>query len=387
LAKKLGWWESAVDFNEEPFYLGPYDAIATFGPPKSEAAPSFMLGSEFRSDLREDGRVKVVTVRHECEFVSSGGRPVFRRVDVHLVEDGVRLGIEMMGGHLLYSVGAGRSQKEWETPFDPEAVDNFPLLVLLNSAAFLSALPKSSELNRARALLGMIGSPLAVEGGERLPYASAPIRARPERTYDPVDDSPRPQGEHVPMVLARVHDGPEWDGIRRPLESFAKAAGLFDRLIIKRLGRNLGDPFQVLVRLGGARRNLIDVGYGVSQALPLIVELFRDRRKRTYLIQQPEVHLHPRAQAELGSLLATVACTQPKQLLVETHSDYLVDRVRMDVSDKRVPHDKVLILYFERTKQDVEIHPIEIDERGNLRQVPPGYRSFFLEEEERFLGF
>ena len=51
------------------------------------------------------------------------------------------------------------------------------------------------------------------------------------------------------------------------------------------------------------------------------------------LMQQPEVHLHPRAQAQLGSFLGYLAIKQKKQFLVETHSDYLVDRVRIDVRD------------------------------------------------------
>lgn len=106
------------------------------------------------------------------------------------------------------------------------------------------------------------------------------------------------------------------------------------------------------------------------------------------LIQQPEVHLHPRAQAALGSLLVHVAKGQKKRFLVETHSDYLVDRVRMEVRENEdlTPAD-VQILYFQREDDGrVEIYPLELDEQGNIVNAPPGYREFFLREEERFLG-
>jgi predicted ATPase len=100
------------------------------------------------------------------------------------------------------------------------------------------------------------------------------------------------------------------------------------------------------------------------------------------------VHLHPKAQAQIGSLLGFLAIKQKKQFLVETHSDYLVDRVRMDIREGKhglKPKD-VCILYFERKGAKVVVHPMELDECGNLFGAPSGYRRFFLEEEKRFIG-
>jgi predicted ATPase len=162
---------------------------------------------------------------------------------------------------------------------------------------------------------------------------------------------------------------------------------LFSSVEIRRVGRKESDPFQVQVNVSGQAFNLVDVGYGVSQVLPIIVDVLRGPVRSTFLLQQPEVHLHPRAQAALGSFLASLVSLQKKRLVVETHSDYLVDRVRMDVRDGRVlKPEQVLILYFERHPGHVEIQPIELDEHGNLREVPEGYRSFFLEEDRRLLG-
>lgn len=153
------------------------------------------------------------------------------------------------------------------------------------------------------------------------------------------------------------------------------------------MGKGVGDPFQVRISFSGSAFNLVDVGYGVSQILPIIVDILRSEGERLFLLQQPEVHLHPRAQAELGSFLATLATTTGKRFVVETHSDYLVDRIRMDIRDGRnIKPEDVMILYFERQNGKVKVHPIEIDENGNLESVPKGYRSFFLEEERRFLG-
>ena len=106
-----------------------------------------------------------------------------------------------------------------------------------------------------------------------------------------------------------------------------------------------------------------------------------------FLLQQPEVHLHPQAQAALGTLFCEVAAGG-RQLVVETHSDYIIDRVRMDVRDGTTglkPED-VSILYFEPGDLDVKIHSIRLDEMGNVLDAPQGYRQFFAEELRRSIG-
>jgi predicted ATPase len=154
------------------------------------------------------------------------------------------------------------------------------------------------------------------------------------------------------------------------------------------LGSSESDPFQIRLHIGGTTVNLIDVGYGVSQVLPIVVDSLRSKQGGTFLLQQPEVHLHPKAQAELGSFLGILAKQQDKRFVIETHSDYLVDRIRMDIRDKKngLRPEDVSLLYFERRNGEAQIHRLELDEQGNIVNAPPGYRSFFLEEERRFLG-
>ena len=139
--------------------------------------------------------------------------------------------------------------------------------------------------------------------------------------------------------------------------------------------------------LKGPGRNLIDVGYGVSQVLPVVTELLREDAPSLFLLQQPEVHLHPSAQAALGSLFCQVA-RQYRQLVVETHSDHLMDRVRIEVRDgtSGLKPEDVSILFFEREGLDVRIHSLRIDKEGNILDAPDSYRRFFLEETQRSLG-
>lgn len=231
-------------------------------------------------------------------------------------------------------------------------------------------------------------------------FATAPVRSQPLRTYDPGMQWADPVGENVPTYLASIYhrDPTEWQVLKSRLEDFGRASGLFDEISIKSFGKSEGAPFQLQVRKFSSKgrkgpwRNLIDVGYGVSQSLPLLKELmlaklFEYEAKCAFLLQQPEVHLHPRAQAALGSLFCQLAGAG-NQIIVETHSDYLIDRVRMDVRDKTTglrPED-VSILYFEPGDLDVKIHSLRLDKMGNVLDAPPSYGQFFMEETRRSIG-
>jgi hypothetical protein len=244
--------------------------------------------------------------------------------------------------------------------------------------------PRPEELN----LLNSIGARFRGSLGGR-PFAFAPIRTRPRRTYDPLKEEPTPEGSHVPMILARLFssDPTEWQQLRESLVTFGKASGLFSDVDVRRMGRKPSDPFQIAVKVLRPAFNIVDVGYGVSQVLPIVVDTLRERRGSTFLLQQPEVHLHPKAQAELGSFLGRLAVQQKKRFIIETHSDYLLDRVRMDVRDgKSLKPSDVSILYFERKQSEVEIHSMSLDMYGNIINPPACYRQFFLQEDRRLLG-
>ena len=228
------------------------------------------------------------------------------------------------------------------------------------------------------------------------PFASAPIRSRPRRTYDPVRVIQDPEGEYIPSYLASLsrRRSTEWHKVKSALEAFGRGSGLFEEISVRSFGDTDGDPFQIMVRLPGDSsqlhlRNLMDVGYGVSQSLPVLTELLSDSAPSTYLLQQPEVHLHPTAQAALGSLFCNIAA-KGTQMLVETHSDYLLDRVRMDVRDGKdgqtLKPEDVSILYFERSGASVRIYPIWLDENGNVRDAPDSYGEFFMSESRRSIG-
>jgi predicted ATPase len=131
--------------------------------------------------------------------------------------------------------------------------------------------------------------------------------------------------------------------------------------------------------------NLTDVGYGVSQSLPIIVQSILRSGSDFLLLQQPEVHLHPRAQAALGSFFVRQVAKNNRRFVIETHSDYLLDRVRQEIASGFLMPHQVSILFFDKPGLETTIHHLSLDENGNILDAPPFYRRFFLEEEMNLL--
>ena len=228
----------------------------------------------------------------------------------------------------------------------------------------------------------------------------APLRSKPKRTYDPVRETASPEGEHTPMLMMRLDrtDKHHWDSLHDDLVAFGRDSGLFSDIKVKRHGKQMNDPFQLQVKVrSGPHVNIMDVGYGISQSLPILVDIMADepargRRRRsadgrTFLLQQPEVHLHPRGQAQLANLFIEAYRKRGNRFLIETHSDHIVDRVRISVRQGLLEPEDVSILYFEPNGRAAKIHSMSLDGDGNLQDAPPGYRDFFLRETDRLLGF
>ncbi len=372
------------DFNEDPFRFGSYAQIANDG---QGEANSFMIGQQL-TPTQSDGPDEAICV--EVRFHSSGAQPVIASLSASRGE--YEIVYELEGdAHLSFRVAEAVVMRQaLGTSFGGA----LPLPLLLAGGIQRLFIQGRSGSNEEQPLdadhekrLDEMVADLARFTGPR-PYAFAPIRTSPQRTHDPRTEVPSPEGRHIPMMLQRLLGNGAEPDFRERLEAFGDESGLYSSLGVRKLGQVDSDPFQIEVKLsgGGPARNLVDVGYGVSQAIPIIADCVSAEPGSALLIQQPEVHLHPRAQAAMGSFFAQLAQSERNRLVIETHSDYLLDRIRIDVREEKINCRDVVILYFEQDSHGVKIHPIELDGAGNLVGVPDGYRRFFLEEQRRFLG-
>jgi predicted ATPase len=99
------------------------------------------------------------------------------------------------------------------------------------------------------------------------------------------------------------------------------------------------------------------------------------------LLQQPEVHLHPKAQAALGSFFVRLVSKAEKHFVIETHSDFIVDRIRQEIAAGKIDCNSVGILFFDKKTLRQSVYSLALDKMGNILDAPPTYREFFLREE------
>jgi predicted ATPase len=163
-------------------------------------------------------------------------------------------------------------------------------------------------------------------------------------------------------------------------------SGLFETVGTQTFGKGDRNPFEILIKLRGTDLNIDNVGYGVSQVLPLLIEFLAQSKSSFFAVQQPEVHLHPRAQAALGGLLVPLAKDLKHSFIIETHSDYLIDRFRLEVSKiKNAPEAQVM--FFQRTEAGNQVSLLPIAPSGKYPKAQPrAFREFFINEELRLLS-
>ena len=127
------------------------------------------------------------------------------------------------------------------------------------------------------------------------------------------------------------------------------------------------------------RVNVTDTGFGVSQVIPAIIQGHLMPPNSTLILEQPEIHLHPRAQAGIADLLIDLTKKQ-KRFIVETHSEHIILRLQRRVAEKVISSDAIRIYYFDLSEGGGGIRSIEIDSHGQLLNFPKGFMEEGLEE-------
>ena len=120
----------------------------------------------------------------------------------------------------------------------------------------------------------------------------------------------------------------------------------------------------------------INVGFGITYALPILVSLLKARKDDLIILENPEAHLDPRAQRIIGELLAKAASVGA-QIIVETHSDHILNGIRISVKEQIIESKDVKMFFFMKedigSKYNVNIYSPEVDSEGNVDIWPEGF--------------
>lgn len=225
-----------------------------------------------------------------------------------------------------------------------------------------------------------------IESKNRISYIG-PFRQNPDRIYrnsETIKGRVGSKGENVGDILARayqVEDKALYKKISRFItEYFGYELNIHD------LGNNY---FQLMLKdKNGIESNLIDVGFGISQVLPIISEVcVSSLRKNKHLaleinnlllVEQPELHLHPAAQAKLATLFEMcVSANKNARFIIETHSEHLISKLQVLIADETCPltSDMVQILYVDKNEEGCAfIEEMKIKENGKFeKEWPTGF--------------
>lgn len=220
-------------------------------------------------------------------------------------------------------------------------------------------------------------------------HALAALRAAPQRCYSWSGETPASVGRSGESVVAALLAA---DAQQRQLQfatgqpelPFAqgiaywlKQIGVASDFAIRPVA-DASDEYQILLKNHAAAYevNLADLGFGVSQLLPVIVQAFYALPNSTVWLEQPEIHLHSQVQAGLADVL--IAATQAKeagqarnvQIIVESHSEHFLNRLQRRIAEGVISHSDVALYFCSRVGTQAQIESLEIDTYGEIANWP-----------------
>ena len=218
-----------------------------------------------------------------------------------------------------------------------------------------------------------------------------PIRNRPRRTYNWTGVSPGTAGSRgelaIDILLAEKHVRAE------AVSKWLRKIGIAESLLLKPTGHGARSWEAVIEqRNGGTTVNLADVGFGVSQVLPVIVSLLSAPSGSLVILEHPDIHLHPAAQSELADLLIEVAKARDIQILLESHSEHLLARFQRRIAessraDGSLKPEDVRLYFCKQEQGKSKLDPLEMQPSGVITNWPRDFFGDMLAERMALSGF
>lgn len=223
-------------------------------------------------------------------------------------------------------------------------------------------------------------------------YYLGPLREYPKRSYSWAGEQPQDVGRRgelaVPALLASRKlpkigqgKGKKQITIEERIAFWLKELGLIHDFNVQAIAKNRKE-YEVRVRrfLNTSEVLITDVGFGVSQVLPVLVLCYYAPEGSTIILEQPEIHLHPSVQAGLADVFIDAIKTRKIQIIVESHSEHLLRRLQRRIAEEKDGlTNQDIKLYFCHSTLDgsSNLNPLEIDDFGNIVNWP---EHFFGDE-------
>ena len=204
-----------------------------------------------------------------------------------------------------------------------------------------------------------------------------PLRQYPKRYYQWTGErrSQVVEPDGADAMAALISAARDNESLQEDVTNWLKRLGLVDDFSIK--STDARERFyEVTVKIGDAESALMDVGFGVSQVLPVIAMLLSVPTGSIVLLEQPELHLHPNAQSALADLMLHAAEKRGLQLIVESHSEHLLRRLQRRIAEveQTFARPENIKMYFcAPSERGSTICQVEVDKYGQIANWPPNF--------------
>jgi hypothetical protein len=231
---------------------------------------------------------------------------------------------------------------------------------------------------------------LAHEKLFRTVYYLGPLRMKPERLYSWSGIEPESvgyAGENTVAAILAARNRMISLGYRcrtKPFEEIIalklKEMGLIEELTVKPISEQRQE-YEVRICSRGSKDwvDLPDLGFGISQVLPVLVQCFYAPYGSIIFMEQPELHLHPSAQAALADVMIDVINSRENgsnrniQLIIETHSEHFLRRLQRRIAEDKISKEKVSAYFANNNKSPSKLETLQIDKYGNIQNWPDNF--------------
>jgi len=216
-------------------------------------------------------------------------------------------------------------------------------------------------------------------------YYLGPSWVTPKRRYHWAGEQPEDTGqwgdETIDALLSarvkrlKTRYNEETFQIEERVSKWLREMALAHAFSLESSDNSDGRDYEVRIRKDSVSPavTLTDMGYGLSQFMPVLVLCYYAPEGSTLILEQPGMHLHPKVQSQLADLLIEVVTERNLQVLVESHSEHLLTRLQLRIAEEKIGSDKTALYFCENNDGVSEIKPLELDELGNIKNWPPDF--------------